>query len=68
MRRIPPVTSGQTETGEGPVPHRLMRVAGHTFRAPVVLQDSHSRGSLPRPVRVDDRLVYALPGGGRVVG
>lgn len=66
MRRIPPVTTGCSETGEGPIPHGCMRLGGHTFRAPVKLQPTHSRGRLPAPMRHNERLVYALPGGGEV--
>ena len=60
---------GLTDTISGPIPHLAIVHAGGTFAAPVKLvtaiRDRHGKCE---PQRQGDQLVYALPGGGELLG
>ena len=67
----------ETITAEGTIPHLRIQTAAGEILAPVKLQPNKNgrllaygpdgNRVLPRPMRRDGRLVYALPGGGEVL-
>lgn len=73
---------GSTITDEGVIPHLPVVTPDGTIHAPVKLERyEHGKGyrlelspmygggdRLPRPMRRDGRLVFALPGGAEVLG
>lgn len=73
---------GGTLTEVGPIPHLLVVTPAGVIHAPVKLERyEHGKGwrlhlsdmygggdRLPRPLKRDGRLVFALPGNGEVLG
>lgn len=72
-------TRGGTYTSEGAIPNLLVPFDGGVIHAPVKLdRKEHGQGyrlilgndtfKLPKPMKRDGRLVFALPGGAEVLG